>query len=225
MRLLMIEHDRKLLGMLLKGLTDAGFDVDWASDGPTGLPRALSRTYDVILLDAALPGLTGPAVCARLREAGIRTPILMLTAEERKNDPAEGRGKGADACLAKPVTFLTLTARLRDLARRAGRPTPTGLNVGDLRIDLSARRCWRGRREVQLTVRQFAVLACLAERAGQVVTRAEILDHVWGAHYKGAPNVVDIYISALRHKIDVPFGRRSLRTVRTAGYRLCADDG
>ncbi|MCX4907858.1 response regulator transcription factor [Streptomyces sp. NBC_00878] len=223
MHLLMVEDDVRLAGLLCRGLADEGFEVDWAADGSEGLRRALSDAYDVIMLDVMLPGLHGYGVCAKVREAGNTTPILMLTAKAGEYDEAEGLETGADDYLAKPFSFVVLTARLKALVRRAGRPATAVLKVGDLRIEPVSLRCWRADEEVSLTTKEFAVLATLAERAGEVVTKTDIARRVWDEYYDGDLNVVEVYVSALRRKIDAPFGRRSIRTLRGAGYRLSAD--
>ncbi|MEU7641264.1 response regulator transcription factor [Streptomyces sp. NPDC039016] len=220
MRMLMVEDDARLAALLRQGLADEGFEVDWVADGRNGLRRALSGTYDVIVLDVMLPGLNGYAVCARLRAAGSSTPVLMLTAKDGEYDVAEGLETGADDYLSKPFSFVVLTARLKALIRRSGRRATAVLQVGDLRIEPLSLRCWRGPDEVALTAKEFAVLACLAERADEVVTKTDIAGRVWDEHYEGDLNIVEVYVSALRRKIDAPFGRRSIRTIRGAGYRL-----
>ncbi|GGP00112.1 response regulator transcription factor [Wenjunlia tyrosinilytica] len=223
MRMLMVEDDARLAGLLRQGLADEGFEVDWVADGRQGLRRALSGTYDVIVLDVMLPGLNGYAVCARLRAAGNSTPVLMLTAKDGEYDVAEGLETGADDYLSKPFSFVVLIARLKALIRRSGRRATAALQVGDLRIEPVSLRCWRGPDEVVLTAKEFAVLACLAERADEVITKTDIAERVWDECYEGDLNIVEVYVSALRRKIDAPFGRRSIRTIRGAGYRLSTE--
>ncbi|MEW1547829.1 response regulator transcription factor [Streptomyces tsukubensis] len=224
MRMLMVEDDARLAALLRQGLADEGFEVDWVPDGRRGLRRALSGKYDVIVLDVMLPGLNGYAVCARLRAAGSGTPVLMLTAKDGEYDLAEGLETGADDYLSKPFSFVVLTARLKALVRRSGRRATAALQVGDLRVEPVSLHCRRGPDEVVLTAKEFAVLACLAERADEIVTKAEIAERVWDEYYDGDLNIVEVYVSALRRKIDTPFGRRSIRTVRGAGYRLSSED-
>ncbi|MGW0735541.1 response regulator transcription factor [Streptomyces sp. NPDC002851] len=221
MRVLVVEDDERLAEVLRDGLAAEGFDVHWARDGREGLRLARAGTYDVITLDVMLPGLHGYDVCARLRAAGDKTPILMLTAKDGEYDEADGLDTGADDYLSKPFSFVVLAARLKALIRRSGRPTTTTVwELGDLRIEPVGLRCWRDGQQVSLTAKEFAVLVCLAERAGQVVTKTDILERAWDEHYDGDLNIVEVYVSALRRKIDTPFGRKSIQTVRGAGYRL-----
>ncbi|MFI1170409.1 response regulator transcription factor [Streptomyces melanogenes] len=222
MRLLLVEDNARLAGLLRQGLAAEGFDAEWVADGPSGLRRAAEGGFDVIVLDVMLPGTHGYEVCARLRAAGDTTPILMLTAKDGEYDIAEGLETGADDYLVKPFSFVVLVARLRALARRGGRQAPAAWLVGDLRVDPVVMRVWRGEEEVDLTAKEFAVLACLAERAEQVVTKPEIIERVWDSGTDRPANAVEVYISALRRKIDAPFGRASILTVRGAGYRLTA---
>ena len=175
-----------------------------------------------------LPGLNGYRLCARLRAGGDTTPILMLTAKDGEHDEAEGLDPGADDYLTKPFSYVVLLARVRALLRRRSGGASPVVKVGDLTVDPAGRRCFRGpdsETEIALTTREFAVLEHLAARAGQVVSKTEILEHVWDFSFDGDPNIVEVYISALRRKIDAPFGRRSIATVRGAGYRLVADGG
>ncbi|GHA83256.1 DNA-binding response regulator [Streptomyces clavifer] len=217
MRLLIVEDEKRLAVSLAKGLTAEGFAVDVVHDGLEGLHRAGEGRYDLVVLDIMLPGMNGYRVCAALRAAGHDVPILMLTAKDGEYDEAEGLDTGADDYLTKPFSYVVLVARVRALLRR--RSTGSGspvLAVGTLRMDTAARRVHRGEEEFFLTAKEFAVLEQLALRAGQVVSKAEILEHVWDFAYDGDPNIVEVYISTLRRKL----GAASIRTVRGAGYRL-----
>ncbi|MFB4269354.1 response regulator transcription factor [Nonomuraea sp. GTA35] len=220
MRVLLVEDEERLADLVKGGLAGEGFAVDVAHDGRDGLWMATENAYDVIVLDVMLPRLNGYAVCSRLREAGDWTPIMMLTAKDGIYDEAEALDNGADDYLAKPFSYVVLLARLRALVRRGGRERPVSIGVGDLVIDPAGLRCRRGEREIQLTPKEFAVLHALARRAGEVVSKSELLAQAWDFAYDGDPNIVEVYISALRRKIDVPFGRTTLMTVRGAGYRL-----
>jgi DNA-binding response OmpR family regulator len=219
-RILVVEDEHRLAELLKGGLTREGFAVDIARDGPEGLWMATEQPYDVIVLDVMLPGLHGYGVCARLREAGNWTPILMLTAKDGEYDEAEALDTGADDWLSKPFSYVVLLARLRALVRRGARERPAVLAVGDLRIDPAGLKCSRGDVQIALTPKEFAILHCLARRAGEVVPKSELLARAWDFAYDGDSNVVEVYISALRRKIDKPFGRTTLGTVRGAGYRL-----
>ncbi|WP_439082244.1 response regulator transcription factor [Streptomyces sp. WL006] len=217
MRLLIVEDEKRLAVSLARGLTAEGFAVDIVHDGLEGLHRAGEGGYDLVILDIMLPGMNGYRVCAALRAAGHEVPILMLTAKDGEYDEAEGLDTGADDYLTKPFSYVVLVARVRALLRRRGAGTPAPvLTVGALRIDTAARRVIRDEGEVTLTAKEFAVLEQLALRAGQVVSKAEILEHVWDFAYDGDPNIVEVYISTLRRKL----GAAAIRTVRGAGYRL-----
>ncbi|NUR91070.1 MAG: response regulator transcription factor [Nonomuraea sp.] len=223
MRVLLVEDEERLADLVKGGLTGEGFAVDVAYDGRDGLWMATENPYDVIILDVMLPRLNGYAICKRLREQGNWTPIMMLTAKDGVYDEAEALDTGADDYLAKPFSYVVLVARLRALVRRGGRERPVSITVGDLVIDPAGLRCRRGDRDIALTPKEFAVLHGLARRAGQVVSKSELLAQAWDFSYDGDPNIVEVYISALRRKIDQPFGRTSLVTVRGAGYRLEAE--
>ncbi|MFD7643031.1 response regulator transcription factor [Kitasatospora sp. NPDC059795] len=225
MRVLVVEDERRLAAALQRGLRAEGFAVDIAHDGEDGLWLATEHDYDVIVLDIMLPRLNGYRICARLRAAGDDTPILMLTAKDGELDEAEALDTGADDFLSKPFSYVVLVARLRALVRRTGRRLPQTLEFGDLAIDPARRICTREGGEVRLTTREFAVLECLARAAGGVVSKREILENVWDSAYDGDPNIVEVHISALRRKIDAPFGRSAVGTVRGAGYRLAVDGG
>ncbi|MGW7100928.1 response regulator transcription factor [Streptomyces sp. NPDC054838] len=225
MRVLVVEDERRLAAALQRGLGAEGFSVDVAHDGTQGLWLAAEHDYDAIVLDIMLPGLNGYRVCARLRAAGCESGILMLTAKDGEYDEAEALDTGADDFLSKPFSYVVLVARLRALIRRTGRRSPQVMTFGDLVVDPAAQRCTRGGAEARLTSREFAVLEYLARRAGEVVPKREILENVWDAAYDGDLNVVEVHVSALRRKIDAPFGRAAVETVRGAGYRLAADGG
>lgn len=219
----MVDDDRRLTELLRRGLVAEGFAVDVAFDGPRGTRAAMENAYDVIVLDVMLPGLNGYRVCAALRAAGNWTPVLMLTAKDGEYDEAEGLDTGADDYVTKPFSFVALVARVRALTRRGRRERPVLLRVGDLEVDPATRQCRRGTEIVPLTAKEFAVLEYLAGRAGEVVAKTEVLEHVWDLAYDGDVNIVEVYVCALRRKIDAPFGRRTIRTVRGVGYRLAAD--
>jgi DNA-binding response OmpR family regulator len=225
MRLLIVEDEKRLANSLAKGLVAEGFAVDVAYDGLTGLDRALSGEYDLILLDIMLPGRNGYRVCADLRAAGDETPVLMLTAKDGEYDEAEGLDTGADDYLTKPFSYVVLLARIRALLRRRTRGAAPVIELGDLRVEPAARRVFRGSDEIELTAKEYAVLEHLATNAGQVVSKTQILDHVWDAAYDGDPNIIEVYVSALRRKLDAPFGRKAITTVRGSGYRLARDGG
>lgn len=218
--MLLVEDEQRLADLVKGGLVGEGFAVDVVYDGRDGLWMATENAYDVIVLDVMLPRMNGYAVCARLREAGNWTPIMMLTAKDGVYDEAEALDTGADDYLAKPFSYVVLLARLRALVRRGGTERPVSLTVGDLVIDPAGLRCRRGSTEIGLTPKEFAVLHGLARRAGEVVSKSELLAQAWDFSYDGDPNIVEVYISALRRKIDLPFGRTTLVTVRGAGYRL-----
>jgi len=219
-KLLLVEDDAKVAAAIARGLEAEGFSVEVAADGDEGLWRATEHGYDLIVLDVLLPGRNGFRVCGDLRAAGDWTPILMLTAKDGKADEAEGLDTGADDYLTKPFSFAVLVARIRALLRRAGDRPPGPFGVSDLRIDPSARRAWRGEVELSLTAREFSVLEFLLRRAGLVLSKDRILAGVWDDEFEGDPNIVEVYIRRLRRKIDEPFGRRSIETLRGAGYRF-----
>ncbi|MCI3243228.1 MULTISPECIES: response regulator transcription factor [Streptomyces] len=220
MRLLIVEDEKRLALSLAKGLTAEGFAVDVAHDGREGLHRATEGAYDLVILDIMLPGLNGYRVCAALRAAGHDVPILMLTAKDGEYDEAEGLDTGADDYLTKPFSYVVLVARVRALLRRRPRPGASPVHVhGELKVDTAARRVFLAGDEVTLTAKEFAVLEQLVVRPGEVVSKAEILEHVWDFAYEGDPNIVEVYVSALRRKLRPGL----IRTVRGAGYRLEAE--
>jgi DNA-binding response OmpR family regulator len=223
-KLLLVEDDTKLAAAVRRGLEAEGFTVEMAADGDEGLWRATEGTYDLVVLDIMLPGRNGYRVCADLRAAGDWTPILMLTAKDGDLDEAEALDTGADDFLTKPFSFTVLVARVRALLRRAADRSVVPVAVGDLRVDPARRRAWRGEREIALTAREFDVLALLVRRAGEVLSKARILASVWDSDFTGDPNIVEVYVRRLRRKVDEPFGRRTIETVRGAGYRIATDE-
>jgi DNA-binding response OmpR family regulator len=222
MRVLIVEDDAKVAAAVGRGLRAEGIAVEVARDGIDGAWMATENDYDVIVLDVMLPGKNGYVLCAELRAAGDWTPVLMLTAKDGELDEAEGLDTGADDYLTKPFSFVVLIARIRALARRSSRRVPAPVDVGDLRVDPVRRRCWRGNSEITLTAREFAVLEYLVRRAGEVIPKRELLGGVWDDDFDGDANIVEVYIRHLRRKVDEPFGRRSIETIRGAGYRLSA---
>jgi len=220
-RVLVIEDEVHLGEVLQRGLQAEGFDVELTHDGLDGLWRARERRYAAIVLDLLLPGMNGFEVCRTLREEGVGTPILMLTAKQGEYDEAEALDTGADDFLSKPFSFVVLVARLRALARRGASRPPT-LVVGDLVVDPAGRTCHRGDAPVTLTPRELALLSALLRRDGDVAPKHDLLHEVWGDDFDGDANVVEVYVGYLRRKIDAPFGRNTLQTVRGAGYRMVA---
>lgn len=225
MRVLVVDDERRLARSLKLGLEAEGFAVDVAHDGTDGLWLARENPYDAIVLDLMLPGINGYKVCETLRAEENWTPILMLTAKDGEWDQVEGLDTGADDYLTKPFSFPVLVARLRAVARRGARERPTALEIGDLVVDTAARRVRRGDDEISLTAREFAVLAFLARHKGDVVSKRQILDAVWDGDFDGDPNIVEVYVRHLRNKLDRPFGREAIQTLRGAGYRLASDGG
>jgi DNA-binding response OmpR family regulator len=224
-RVLVVEDEKRLAAGLKRGLEAEGFATDVALDGTDGLWMARENPYDVIVLDIMLPGINGFKVCATLRDEGNWTPILMLTAKDGELDEAEALDTGADDYLTKPFSYVVLVARLRALMRRGARERPAVLEAGDLRFDPGARRATRGETHVELTAREMALLEFLLRHKGEVVSKREILDHVWDYDFEGDPNIVEVYVRHLRNKLDRPFGRAAIETLRGAGYRLAADGG
>jgi two-component system, OmpR family, response regulator len=225
MRALVVEDERRLAAGLRNGLEAEGFAVDVALDGTDGLWMAREHPYDAIVLDIMLPGVNGYRICETLRREGIWTPILMLTAKGGEWDQVEALDTGADDYLTKPFSYAVLVARLRALLRRGAPQRPAVLEAGDLRLDPSARRASRGDVEVELTPREFALLEFLLRRRGEVLSKREILQHVWDYDFEGDPNIVEVYIRRLRLKLDRPFDREAIETIRGTGYRLAAHGG
>jgi two-component system OmpR family response regulator len=225
MRILLVEDELPFARAVRRGLEAEGFVVELASDGSEGLRLASGRPYDAVVLDIMLPGMNGYRVCAAMREAGNWTPVLMLTAKDGELDEAEALDTGADDFLSKPFSFVVLVARLRALARRGRQARPTVLEAGDLKLDPAGHRAWRGSAEIDLTAREFALLELLMRRRGEVLTRREILDEVWDFGFDSDSNIVEVYVGYLRRKVDLPFGRRAIQTVRGVGYRMAAAGG
>lgn len=225
MRVLVVDDEVRLARSLRVGLEAEGFAVDVAHDGTDGLWLAREHDYDAIVLDLMLPGINGYKVCEALRAEEDWTPILMLTAKDGEWDQVEGLDTGADDYLTKPFSFPVLVARLRAVARRGARERPTVLEAGDLRLDPAARRAWRGEQEISLTSREFSMLAFLMRHRDDVVSKTQILEAVWDVDFEGDPNIVEVYVRHLRNKIDRPFGREAIQTLRGAGYRLAGNGG
>ena len=220
MRVLVVEDETRMARLLKRGLEEEGHAVDVAGDGPDGLWMATENPYAAIVLDIMLPGFDGFEVCRRLREAGVWTPVLMLTARDAVGDRVRGLDVGADDYVVKPFSLLELAARLRALARRDDRARPAVLGEGDLKLDPAAKRAWRSQTELQLSPKEFSLLELFLRHPGVVLTRTQILEAAWDFAYDGTSNVVDQYVTYLRRKIDVPFGRHDIETVRGMGYRL-----
>ena len=225
MRVLLVEDDVRLAAALRRGLRYEGIAVDLAPDGETALRSAAATEYDAVVLDVVLPGRDGFETCRGLREAGVWTPVIMLTARDAVADRVRGLDEGADDYLTKPFSLAELLARLRALARRGGAERPAALEAGDLRLDPATHEVRRGSQEIELSAREFALLETFMRRPGQVLTQGQLLDAVWDLGYEQRSNVVEVYVGYLRNKIDRPFGRAALETVRGVGYRLRADGG
>ncbi len=219
-KVLIVEDEAALADGVARGLRAEGFDVEIAYDGLTGMEKARQEDIDVVVLDIMLPGLNGYRVCRALREEGVGTPILMLTAKSGEYDEAEALDTGADDFLSKPFSFVVLVARIRALMRRSADGRAQPLVIGDLVLDPLARTCRRGETDIPLTTREYELLEALMRKPGQVVAKQELLEHVWGAGFEGDPNVVEVYVGYLRRKIDRPFDRSDIETVRGVGYRI-----
>jgi DNA-binding response OmpR family regulator len=217
---LVVEDEARLAASLRAGLEAEGFAVDVAVDGGEALWFAEETSYDVILLDVMLPVLNGYEVCRRLREREVWTPILMLTARDEELDEVEGLDQGADDYVTKPFSFDVVLARMRSLVRRGAGERPTILEVGDLRYDPARKTVSRAGHPIDLTSRELALMAFFMRRAGDVLTKAEILENVWDFAFEGDPNIVEVYVGRLRRKVDKPFGRADIETFRGTGYRL-----
>jgi len=223
MRVLIVEDELRMAGLIRRGLTAEGLAADVAGTGEDALWLAQAHDYDAIVLDVMLPGLDGFETCRRLRSDGVWAPVLMLTARDSVEDRVAGLDTGADDYLVKPFAFAELLARLRALARRGTQERPTVLEVDDLKLDPATRRVWRGETEIQLSAKEFSLLETFMRRPDEVLSRLHLLEHAWDFAYENRSNVVDVYIRHLRSKIDEPFGRKTLETIRGAGYRLRAD--
>jgi DNA-binding response OmpR family regulator len=220
MRVLVVEDEPRLARALQRGLAAEGYAVDLAADGRAGLEAARHEGYDAIVLDIMLPGLSGYRIVQALRAEQNWVPVLMLSAKDGEYDQADGLDAGADDYLTKPFSFVVLLAKLRALLRRGAPERPAVLTAGGLSLDPATRRVSRDGSEIVLTTREFALLEYLMRHRDEVVTKTELLDHVWDAGADTDPNVVEVYIGYLRRKIDHPYQERSLQTVRGAGYRL-----
>jgi len=220
MRVLVVEDEARMARLLKRGLDEEGHAVDVAANGPDGLWMATENDYAAIVLDLMLPGFDGVELCRRLRAQGIWVPVLMLTARDAVGDRVRGLDAGADDYLVKPFSLLELAARLRALARRDDRARPTVLSVGDLSLDPATKQAWRGASELQLSPKEFSLLELLLRHPGSVLTRSQIIESVWDFAYDAGSNVVDQYVAYLRRKVDMPFGRHDIETVRGMGYRL-----
>jgi two-component system OmpR family response regulator len=222
MRVLVVEDEKKMADLLRRGLREAGFAVDVAECGEDALWMAGAHPYDAIVLDVMLPGIDGLQTCRGLRERDVWSPVLMLTAKAEVRDRVSGLDSGADDYLVKPFSFTELAARLRALIRRRATERPVVLEVGDLRLDPAGRRVWRGGTELSLSRTEFALLEVLMRSPERVLSRFDLLEHVWDEEYENRSNVVDTYVRYLRNKVDRPFGVDSIETVRGHGYRLRA---
>jgi two-component system OmpR family response regulator len=223
MRVLVVEDEKKLGDLLARGLREEGYAADLADRGEEALWMANAVDYDAIVLDVMLPGVDGFEVCRKLRAGSVWTPVLMLTARDAVDDRVVGLDAGADDYLVKPFSFEELLARLRALTRRAPVERPAVIEVDDLRLDPGAHRAWRGDVELDLSAKEFSLLELFMRRPGMVLSRAQLLDGAWDIAFESRSNVVDVYVRYLREKIDRPFGRDSIETVRGVGYRLKAD--
>jgi DNA-binding response OmpR family regulator len=222
-RVLLVEDEVSLAEVVRRGLISDGFVVDVVHNGEDGLWAASESPYDVIVLDIMLPKVNGYKVLEQLRGRGVWTPVLMLTAKDGEYDQADAFDLGADDYLTKPFSFVVLIARLRALIRRGAPERPVVLAAGDLTLDPARRRVQRGEVEIDLTPKEFSLLEFLMHRRGEVVTKSEILENVWDPAFDGDVNIVEVYVSYLRRKIDVPYERRSIETIRGVGYRLASD--
>ena len=220
MRVLVVEDEVKMAALLRRGLGEEGMAVDVAPSGEDAIPRAAATEYGAIVLDVMLPGIDGFETCRRLRAEGVWAPVLMLTARDAVEDRVAGLDTGADDYLTKPFSFAELTARLRALGRRGPVERPAVIEAGGLRMDPATRQVWRGRDEIALSAKEFALLEAFMRRPGEVLTRFQLLEHAWDYDYENRSNVVDVYVRYVRQKVDRPFGTDSIETVRGAGYRL-----
>ena len=220
MRVLVVEDEVKMASLIRRGLSEEGLAIDIATDGESALWMAGATAYDAIVLDVMLPGIDGFETCRRLRDDGIWAPVLMLTARDSVDDRVAGLDGGADDYLTKPFSFAELLARLRALTRRGSVRRPSVLTVGELRLDPASHQVWREEHEIFLSSKEFAILETFMRRPGEVLSRYQLLEHAWDYDYENRSNVVDVYVRYLREKVDRPFGKCSIETVRGAGYRL-----
>ena len=220
MRVLVVEDETKMASLVKRALERDGYAVDVAGTGSDGLWHATENDYDAVILDVMIPPPDGFEVCRELRRRGRWAPVLLLTARDGVDDRVTGLDSGADDYLAKPFSFAELGARLRALTRRGSTPRPSVLTLGDLTLDPAKHRVTRGDTEIELSPKEFALLELFLRHPGEVLTRTAILEHAWDFAYDGTSNVVDVYVRYLREKIDRPFGRETIRTVRGVGYQL-----
>jgi two-component system OmpR family response regulator len=225
MRVLVVEDEVKMAALLRRGLSEEGLNVDVADEGERALQMAGAADYDAVVLDVMLPGIDGFETCRRLRRDGVWAPVLMLTARGSLDDRISGLDGGADDYLIKPFAFAELLARLRALVRRGTVERPSVMEAGDLRLDPGTRQVWRGEVEIDLSSKEFTLLETFMRHAGYVLSRTQLLEQAWEYDFEHRSNVVEVYIRYLRRKIDLPFGRKSIETVRGAGYRLRKDGG
>jgi two-component system OmpR family response regulator len=225
MRALVVEDELKMAALIRRGLVEEGYAADVARTGEEALWMARATPYDAIVLDLMLPGRDGLEVCRSLRESGVWSPILMLTARDGVEDKVSGLDSGADDYLSKPFSFAELLARLRALTRRGPNERPAVIERGSLRLDPATRQAWRGDTEIDLSAKEFSLLETFMRHPGEVLTRLDLLEHAWDYGYENKSNVVDVYVRYLRAKIDRPFGLDSIETVRGVGYRLRRDGG
>jgi two-component system OmpR family response regulator len=225
MRALVVEDELKMAALIRRGLVEEGYAADVARTGEEALWMARATPYDAIVLDLMLPGRDGLEVCRALRESGVWSPILMLTARDGVEDRVSGLDSGADDYLTKPFSFAELLARLRALIRRGPSERPAVIELGSLRLDPATRQAWRGETEVDLSAKEFSLLETFMRHPGEVLTRLDLLEHAWDYAYENKSNVVDVYVRYLRAKIDRPFGLDSIETIRGVGYRLRRDGG
>jgi two-component system OmpR family response regulator len=225
MHVLVVEDEVKMAALIRRGLTEQGLTVDVTDSGEDAVGMARNSSYDAIVLDVILPGIDGFEACRQLRTAGIWSPVLMLTARGALEDRVAGLDGGADDYLTKPFSFAELLARLRALARRGQSERPAVVEVGDLRLDPATQQVWRGEEEIELSAKEFVLFETFMRRPGQVLSRAQLLDQAWEYDFEHRSNVIEVYIRYLRRKVDLPFGVKSIETVRGAGYRLRKDGG
>jgi two-component system OmpR family response regulator len=225
MRALVVEDELKMAALIRRGLVEEGYAADVARTGDEALWMARATPYDAIVLDLMLPGRDGLDVCRSLRESGVWSPILMLTARDGIEDRVSGLDSGADDYLSKPFSFAELLARLRALTRRGPSERPAVIELGSLRLDPATRQAWRGKTEIDLSAKEFSLLETFMRHPGEVLTRLDLLEHAWDYAYENKSNVVDVYVRYLREKIDRPFDLDSIETVRGVGYRLRRDGG
>jgi len=224
MKVLIVEDEKKIASFIKRGLNEEGYSVDMAYDGLEGLDKAMSSVYDIVIIDIMLPKMDGIELCSYLRKKGFNNPILILTARDRVEDKVKGLDSGANDYLTKPFAFEELLARLRALTRKSNNQAKTNIKIADLEIDLISHKVKRGGKEIPLTVKEFALLEFLAYRAGSIVTRNMISEHVWDINFDTGTNVIDVYVNYLRKKIDSNSDKKLIHTIRGRGYMLKEED-